>query len=164
MNRRPHVLDPDLFAWLVLEHEPVAGWAPDPPADALQCSPDLVARLALVARPVGDVRRRFVAGCPVVHHPGGRAIAVAAGTSWVAVRSRLPAGSLRRAEPPVPQLRESEPALSESGWPALCESGWRELDPWAADTAFARAVDLLRAHVADAYAWAESEPDRGSGS
>ncbi len=156
MNRRPHVLDPDLFAWLVLEHEPVAGWAPDPPSDALRCGSDLVARLALVARPVGDVRRTFVAGCPVVHHPGGRAIAVAMGTSWVAVRSRLPAGALRRAEPQVSDPRESS-------WPHLRESGWVELDPWAADTAFARAVDLLRAHVADAFARAELESDRGSG-
>ncbi len=49
--------------------------------------------------------------------------------------------------------------------PDLAEHGWVELDPWAPDTAFARAIDLLRAHVVDAYERAESEyaaPERGS--
>jgi hypothetical protein len=32
-----------------------------------------------------------------------------------------------------------------------------ELDPWAPDTAFARAVDLLRAHLARAYEVAEAD-------
>ncbi len=143
MNRERVLLDPGLFTWLTRDdYQPVPGWAPDPPAADLHCDPDLIARLAQIARPIGDARRRFVAGCPVIHHPGGRPIAVAAGASWIAVRSGLPAGALPTSEPHQPDL---------SGY------GWVELDPWGTDIAFARVIDLLRGHIARAYERAEAE-------
>lgn len=143
MTRDAALIEPELFLQLVGDDgEPVPTWEPDPPGAATRCSPELVRRLTEVARPVGDVRRRFVAGRPVVHHPSGRAIAVADGTAWMAVRSRLPVGALSGAPHHEPDL---------------AEHGWVELDPWAPDTAFARAIDLLRAHVVDAYERAASE-------
>jgi hypothetical protein len=135
-------LAPALLEWLErADHEPVHGWAPDLPIGELRCHPDLVARLAEIARPIGDTRRQFVAGCPVIHHPNGRPIAAAAGTSWLVVRSALPAGALRSAQPLAAPL----------------EPDWVELDPWAVGVAFARAVDLLRGHVARAYERAEAD-------
>jgi hypothetical protein len=144
VNREITTLDPELFMWLRCEpeHGPVPGWEPQPPLAELRCSTDLVGRLALVARPIAKTTRRFVAGCPVIHHPEGRPIAVAEGSSWIAIRSDLPAGALRNDGTHVPPLSEF---------------GWVELDPWAPDTAFARAVDLMRAHVARAYEMAEDD-------
>ena len=144
MNREFTTLDPELLLWLLSEPEaqPVDDWDPQPTPEALRCHAGLVARLALVARPIGKTTRRFVAGCPVIHHPQGRPIAVAVGSSWIAIRSDLPAGSLANHAIHVPRLSEH---------------GWVELDPWARDTAFARAVDLLRAHVARAYEMAEDD-------
>jgi hypothetical protein len=136
-----------LFDWLTRRHPPEPGWEPEPPLEELRCHPDLVARLAEVARPIGAARRRFVAGCPVIEHPNGQPIAAAAGTGWLAARSGLPAGALACAQP----------------GPHSLEGDWVELDPWAPDAAFAHATDLLRAHIARAYdaadpAEAESEP------
>jgi hypothetical protein len=132
-------LDPTLLAWLTRpDHEPIAGWAPEPPLDDLRCHPDLIARVAEVARPVRGTARTFVAGCPVIHHSAGRPIAAAAGTRWFAVRSAEPAGALRVAEPRADLGAE-----------------WVELDPWASDMSFAKALDLLRRHVSVAFSLAE---------
>ena len=131
---------PTLIALLTrVDRDPAPGWEPEPALGELGCQPDLVLRLAEVSRPVGVTRRRFVAGCPVIEHPRGRPIAAAAGTAWLAVRSGMPAGALRRAQPDAPGL----------------DGDWVELDPWAADASFARTLDLLRAHVATAYDLAE---------
>jgi hypothetical protein len=148
VTREPLRPVPAVLDWLVrADHvpgrdwEPGRDWAPEPPIAELQCSPELVGRLAEIARPIAGVRRRFVAGCPVIEHPRGRPIAAAADASWLAVRSGLPAGALRTGRPPTPRL----------------DPDWVELDPWAADAAFARTVDLLRGHVARAYARAEAD-------
>jgi hypothetical protein len=143
VNPERVTIEPELFTWLVRdEYEPVPGWAPDPPAAELRCEPGLVTRLAQVARPIGATRRVFVAGCPVVHHPRGRAIAVAEGSTWIAVRSRSPAAAIPSPVPHAPDL---------SDW------GWVELDAWASDIAFARVIDLLRGHLTRAYELAEAE-------
>ncbi len=126
---------PALLEWLGSDHDPGREWEPEPAAESLRCRPDLVARLAEAARPLGAVQRRFVAGCPVIGHPEGRPIAAAAGTSWLVARSGLPAGALSRDDARTPALGDE----------------WVELDPWASAVAFARVVDLLRAHLARAY-------------
>ncbi len=132
---RELAIEPELLTWLVASaHVPVLDWAPDPPIGELRCHPDLVARLAEIARPVRDTRRVFVAGCPVITHPNGMPIAAAAGTSWLAVRSGESAGDLAS--------RRQAPSL---------ESPWVELDPFASDVTFARTTDLLRGHVARAF-------------
>ena len=142
VNPEPTKLAPTLLAWLVrADHDPEPGWAPDPPIGELRCHPDLVARLAEIARPIGDARRRFVAGCPVIQHPRGRPIAAASGTSWLVIRSALPAGALAS--------RWSHDDEDLGG-------DWVELDPWGVDVAFARTIDLLRGHVARAYERAEA--------
>ena len=141
MNPEVVLLNPELSAWLLEEHAPVPGWEPEPPAANVRCDPKLVRRLSEVARPSGDVGRRFVDGYPVIHHPRGQPIATAAGTAWMAVRSDLPAGAL---------------AIARAYLPDLTRHGWVELDPWAANSAFARATDLLRAHLARAYKLAEA--------
>jgi hypothetical protein len=142
VNREPTALEPALVHWLGrTDREPGRGWAPDPPIGELHCHLDLVARLAEIARPIGDVGRRFVAGCPVINHPCGRSIAAASGTSWLVVRSARPAGALASKHP------------FDTG----LEPDWVELDPWGVDVAFARAIDLLRAHVARAYELAEAD-------
>jgi hypothetical protein len=80
-------LEPALDAWLArTDHEPVTGWAPEPPIEELHCHPDLIERVALVARPITGTVRVFVAGCPVIHHPSGPPIAAASGTAWFVVR------------------------------------------------------------------------------
>jgi hypothetical protein len=142
VNPEPIASEPALLDWLArADHEPGRGWSPEPPLAELRCHPDLVARLAEIARSVGDPARSFVAGCPVIHHPGGRPIAAAAGTAWLAVRSARPAGALALAEPRTAALAPD----------------WVELDPWGAGAAFARAPDLLRAHMARAYELAERQ-------
>jgi hypothetical protein len=132
-----------LREWLTRDaSEPVDGWEPTPRPEVMRCDPDLVARLAQVARPVGSTRRVFVDGCPVIHHPRGRPIAAASGTAWLTVRSARPAGALETAEAPLDGLG----------------SDWTMLDPWAADVALSRTIDLLRAHVVRAYELAERAP------
>ena len=141
VSRDPAGLAPALVDWLRLprDHEPAPGWEADPPLDELHCHPDLIARLAEVARPIAGVRRRFVGGCPVIEHPKGRPIAAAAGTSWLAVRSNLPPGAL-----------QVDPRSIAAAGPE-----WLSLNPWSDNVGFARALDLLRAHVARAYDLAE---------
>ena len=134
------VTSDELRRWLTRDgDEPVGGWEPTPAADALRCDPELVARLSEVSKSVGDVHRHFVDGCPVIHHPGGRAIAAAAGPAWLAVRSARPAGALATDEVTLPGLGPE----------------WTMLDPWADDVALSRTVDLLRSHIARAYELAE---------
>jgi hypothetical protein len=148
VSRDPVALEPALLDWLgaaghPADRDPAPGWEAEPPLEALHCHPDLIARLAEAARPIAGVRRRFVAGCPVIEHPRGRPIAAAAGSSWLAVRSDLPPGALRT---------DASSAAAPLG------AEWRELNPWAENVAFARALDLLRAHVGRAYELAESAP------
>jgi hypothetical protein len=77
----------ELLDWLARRgHEPVSAWAADPPLAELHCHPDLVARLAEIARPIPGAARVFVAGCPVIHHPSGSPVAAASGTAWFVVR------------------------------------------------------------------------------
>lgn len=133
---------PALVEWLTrAEHEPVDGWEPEPRSAEPRCDTKLVARLAEVARAVRGAGRVFVAGCPVIHHPRGRPIAAAAGSAWFVARSARPPGALLPAAALVVAL----------------DPEWVQVDPWLGDTAFARAIDLLRAHVARAYELAESE-------
>ncbi len=132
-------LGDSLLGWLTSDDHDVSGWQPPPPLDTLHCHPDLVARLDQVALPTRGVRRAWVCGCPVVHHPSGAPIACARGTSQLVVRSGRPAGALA------------------SSWPAVgLGDEWIDLDPWASDVTFARALELLRAHVHAAYERVES--------
>lgn len=131
----------DLAARLRADDVEADGWASEPPLDTLHCHPDLIERLSAITRPAGATQRTFVAGCPVITH-SRHAIAAAAGTSWLVVRSDRPAGALATVAEPL-----------ELG------SGWQQLDPWAVDVAFAKSTDLLRAHIvramelAEAHAW-----------
>jgi hypothetical protein len=130
----------ELREWLTRDVDaPVEEREPMPSHEALRCHPDLVARLAEASRSAGAVRRVFVDGCPVIHHPRGRAIAAAWGTSGLAVRSGQPAGALVTTTERLDGLAPD----------------WTMLDPWAADVALSRTVDLLRAQVARAYELAE---------
>jgi hypothetical protein len=123
-----------LRTWLGREDHVVSGWENEPPLEELACHPDLVERLTQLARTVRGACRVWVAGRPVVHHPAGAPIAFADGTSRLVVRSGEPAGILA------------------SRWrTAGLDAGWVDLDPWAADVAFARATERLRAHVRRAY-------------
>ncbi len=127
-------LPAELLAWLQRDDHDVDGWAPDAPIEERHCHPDLVERVNQIARPQRGTARVWVAGCPVVHHPGGAPIACATGTSRLVVRSARPAGALA------------------SAWrtPDL-DAAWVDLDPWAADVTFAKTLDVLRAHVARAF-------------
>src|SRR5262249_44103029 len=107
---------------------------PDPPIEVLRCHPDLVERLTTIARPERGVRRVFVGGCPVVHHPAGPPIAAAWGTSALVVRAGGVAGTL-------------DPGVRTEG----LDDPWLDLDPWPADVLFRRGTELLRDAVARAY-------------
>jgi hypothetical protein len=132
----------DLVAHLQADDVVTDGWAVEPPLETLHCHPDLIERLTEVARPVRGTRRAFVAGCPVITHANGHAVAAASGTSWFVVRSDRPAG-----------------ALAIEGDMMSLGREWQRLDPWTVDVAFAKGIDLLRAHVvramelAEAHAW-----------
>jgi hypothetical protein len=127
---------PDALArWLAAPHAVAPdGWEAVPPDDALRCHPDLVERLASLGRARRDVRRTFVAGCPVLHHPAGPPFAAAFGTAGLVVRTRERLGAL-------------DPGVTTTG----LDDAWRDLDPWAADVTFTRATDLLRDALARAY-------------
>jgi hypothetical protein len=144
VNPDPAVVESALVEWLTIpnDHEPAPGWEADPPPEELGCDPALVARLAEVARTIPGARRRFVAGSPVIEHPRGRPIAAAAGTGWLVVRSDLPPGALRVDAP-------ADTALGPE---------WLELNPWSEAAGFARALDLLRAHLTRAYNLADARP------
>jgi hypothetical protein len=125
----------DVAEWLAARAAPPpVGWAPDPPVESLACHPDLVERLASSARPLRGVRRTFVAGCPVVHHPNGDAIACAWGTNALVVRAGGVAGPL-------------DAGVRTEGLGA----DWLDVDPWPTDVLFRRATDLLRDIVRRAY-------------
>ena len=129
-----------LREWLTRDvHTPVDGWEREPAPDALECHRDLIARLTEVARSVGSLRRVFVGGRPVIHHPNGTPIAAASGIAWLTVRSARPAGALATTEERLAGLGPD----------------WTMLDPWAPDIALSRTIDLLRGHVAHAYELAE---------
>lgn len=113
---------PELLAYLErADHAPAPGWAADPPRGETHCAARLVRRLSEVARPLPGVARVFVAGCPVVHHPGGAPIAAAAGTLWFAVRGEVDAIT------------------------------WDVIDAFPADVGFERGVDAVRRAVRNAY-------------
>ncbi len=132
-------LSEPLRAWLASDAHDVDGWADDLPLERLRCHPDLVERVTQISRPVPGTCRVWVDGCPVVHHPAGAPIACATGTSRLVIRSAQAAGAL------------------VSGWrtPGL-DAEWVDLDPWAADVAFAHALELLRMHLRRAYDLAEA--------
>ncbi len=132
-------LSAPLRAWLASDVHEVDGWAEDLPIDDLHCHPDLVERLTQLSRPVRGTRRVWIDGCPVVHHPSGAPIACATGTSRLVVRSAEPPGAL----------------VSRWLTPGL-DAEWVDLDPWAADVTFTRALELLRTHVRRAYDLAEA--------
>jgi hypothetical protein len=133
-------VNPELIAWVASDDHQVEGWAPEPSLDELQCHPDLVERLAEIARPLRFGVRVFVAGCPVLHHPGGSPIACASGTRVLLVRSGQPAGAL----------------VSDWAVPHELDASWVSLDPWATDVTFTRTVGLLREHMRRAYDHAEA--------
>jgi hypothetical protein len=131
-------LSEPLRAWLTSEAHDVEDSPDDLPVAQLRCHPDLVERLAQISRPVRGTVRVWIDGCPVVHHPSGAPIACATGTSRLVVRSAQPAGAL----------------MSTWRTPGL-DDAWVDLDPWAADVTFARALEMLRIHVRRAYDLAE---------
>ena len=137
MTRDEVDLSPALHGWVTNDEHEVEGWAEDLPIAQLRCHPDLVERLAQIARPVRGARRAWVDGCPVVHHPGGAPIAFATGTHVLVVRSAQPAGTLA------------------PGWHTNGLTGdWTDVDPWAADVTFAKTLELLRNHLRHAFALA----------
>ena len=130
MNTAPRerALPPALLEWLTRDHTVAPdSWAAEPPLEELHCHPDLVERLAELGRALRDVRRTFVGGCPVLHHPHGAPFAAAFGTSGMVVRTHERLGVLD------PRVRTTD-----------LPDGWSDVDPWAVDVAFTRATTLLR--------------------
>jgi hypothetical protein len=122
-------------AWLAAPHDAApAGWESNPPPGDLACSVELIERLALVARPLRTVRRVFVEGCPVIHHPDGPAIACAWNSDAMVVRAGGVAGPL-------------ESRVRTSGLSA----DWIAVDPWADDVLFRRGTESLRDVLRRAY-------------
>ena len=133
-------MTPEVTAWLNGTSHEVAGWAPDPPPDALHCERPLVTRLSEAGRTAAPAMARvWVDGCPVLHHPNGAPVACAWGACSLVVRSAQAPGALTPAS--------TTPGLDDT---------WVDLDPWAVDTTFARTSDLLRMHVRRAYELAEA--------
>ncbi|MGQ0825401.1 MAG: hypothetical protein ACT4OX_10315 [Actinomycetota bacterium] len=121
-----------LEEWLTRAHSGApTDWAPEPPLAELHCHPDLVERLAVLARP-DRPRRVFVDGCPVVHHPSGPPYAAARGTSSLLVRTRA-----------APALLTPRPCPFSAEWVAV--------HPWPPDIAFARGTDQLRRLLHEAF-------------
>ena len=121
--------------WLTAPHDAAPpGWEPDPPAEQLGCSPELLERLSSLTRPLRLVRRAFVVGCPVIHHPDGPAIACAWNADALVVRAGGVAGAITAAVHTVGLNNE-----------------WIDVDPWPGDVLFRRGTDALRDVVRRAY-------------
>jgi hypothetical protein len=82
--------------------------------EAIRCHPDLVDRLDAISGGLGG-RLRYVAGLPVVVHPNNVIFAIAAGTSWIALR--------------LPPHGQSAVVRSEWGRRGL-DDEWIDVDPW----------------------------------
>jgi len=107
-----------LVAWL-------AEQAPDPPRhfrvhrrvamERLRCHPDLCERVHALAEELPGAAGRYVEGFPIVLDASGVAFAIAAGTSWLALR--LPG--------------RTHSAVVRSQWGLRNLGGdWVDVDPW----------------------------------
>ena len=137
MNTAPRerALPPALLEWLTRDHTVAPEtWAAEPPLAELRCHPDLVERVATLGRALRDVRRTFVAGCPVLHHPSGPPFAAAFGTSGLVVRTTERLGAL-------------DPGTRTTG----LDPSWCDFDPWAPDVTFTRSTTMLREAFGRAY-------------
>jgi len=84
----------------------------------MRCHADLLTRLESLAERLPNVRTRFVGGMPVLIAPGGAVFALAAGTTWIALR--------------LPTRVHSAVVRSEWGTRGLA-GDWVDVDPWLSD-------------------------------
>ncbi len=106
----------------------------------LRCHPDLCERLHTLAEDLPAGRFRYLCGFPILVHDNGVVFAVAAGTTWMALR--IPDGG--------------HGAVERTRWGTRgIGADWVDADPWLpdlpADVGFRRALGWARA----AYAYAE---------
>ena len=117
---------------------PMVG-CPIPPSKS--CGAILIGRAARVAlRPLREAWRTFVGGCPVIHHPGGPAIAAVCGTHTLVALTVSRRDPWRRIRTRWVSVRSGR--ISIRGRPTSRSS---------------RSTDLLRRAIARAYAWAETK-------
>jgi hypothetical protein len=109
------------------------------PMEALRCHPDLCDRLESMAHGLPDTRTRFVGGMPLLVRSGGVVFAVAAGTSWVALRLPL----------------HVHTALVRSEWGLRgIEGDWVDVDPWLTDMESREGLARLRGWTRAAHDYA----------
>jgi hypothetical protein len=84
------------------------------PVEAMRCHPDLCDRLEAISTGLGG-RLRYVAGLPVLVQANNAIFAIAAGTSWIALR--------------LPPHGQSAVVRSEWGRRGL-DDEWIDVDPW----------------------------------
>ncbi|HEU5301726.1 MAG TPA: hypothetical protein VFW06_05735 [Acidimicrobiia bacterium] len=106
----------------------------------LRCHPDLCARLRTLAEDLPHGHFRFLCGFPILVHDNGVVFAVAAGTTWMALR--------------IPDGGHGAVARSQWGLRGLGRE-WVDADPWLPETS---AHDGLRR----ARGWARAAYDHAS--
>ena len=85
----------------------------------LRCHPDLCDRLHTLGEDLPDAHFRYLCGFPILVHDNGVVFAVAAGTTWMALR--IPDGG--------------HGAVERTTWgPRGLGSEWVDADPWLPDT------------------------------
>ena len=102
----------------------------------VRCHPDLCTRLGALATDLPSAEFRYVCGFPVLVHRSGIVFAVAAGTTWMALR--LPDGG--------------HGAVSRSQWgPRGLAGDWIDADPWLPETSAADGLRRARGWARAAY-------------
>jgi hypothetical protein len=105
--------------------------------DTLRCHPDLCERLESSAAGLPGVRLRYLVGLPVLVHPNGVAFAVAAGTTWAALR--------------IPELGQRAVLRSSWGTRGL-DAEWVDVDPWMSELSAREGTSRLRGWARAAHA------------
>ncbi|MCJ7670787.1 MAG: hypothetical protein MUP67_01905 [Acidimicrobiia bacterium] len=102
----------------------------------LRCHPDLCERLRVTLVDLPGAKQRYLCGFPVLLHGDGLVFAVAAGTSWLALRL-----------PPI-----ATGAVMHTRWGTRgLGDDWTDVDPWLADIPARDGTRRLRGWCHAAY-------------
>ena len=107
--------------------------------EAQRCHPELLGRLTTLAEQLPGTRLRFVAGIPILVHPGGVVFAVAGGQNWLMFR--------------LPTHVHTAVVRSEWGHRGLGDD-WIDVDPWLTDMPPRDGLSRVRGWALAAYSYA----------
>jgi len=116
-----------------------------PRLEDLRCHPDLCERLHATLPDIPGAQQRYVCGFPVLLHSDGLVFAIAAGTSWMALR--------------LPEIATG--AVVRTRWGTRRLGGdWIDVDPWLADLPSRDGTRRLHGWCHAAYEYTSPEVTR----